>query len=61
MARWKTLPYVFFCSETWWIIKAMDCNKKMQEKAKTWFKFFSKFVKRYVIAKWKQHKHSSWN
>lgn len=58
MARWKTLPFVFRCPESWAIIKFMDCNKKMQEKAKAWIRVFSKFVKKYVLAKGKQHKHS---
>lgn len=58
MSRWKTLPFVFRCPESWAIIRSMDCNKKMQEKAKTWLKIFSKHEKKMVIAKWKESKHS---
>ena len=58
MARWKTLPFVFRCTEKWNIIKQMDCNKKMQEKAKIWIRLYNPILRKYTIAKGKQHKHS---
>lgn len=59
MARWKTLPYVFRCPKTGWILKSMDLKKENADKFKEWMVLYSPKVRQKVRAKCKQHKHSS--
>ena len=55
MARWKTLPFVYFCPVTGQIVKSMDLSKDMVKKERY---FYSSWARKKVLCKAKQHKHS---
>ena len=55
MARWKTLPFAYYCPITGMIVKTMDLSKNHQKISR---KFYSPWAKKVVECKCKQHKHS---